>query len=50
MAKEMSKLEEIPFNILNMQFEEVVILTFKEMVNTIRNLEDRIEVLEKGGK
>lgn len=50
MSKEMAKFEDIPFNILNMQFEEVAILTFKEMANVIRNLEDRIEVLEKGGK
>lgn len=52
MANSISHIEDIPPELLKHQFEEIVMLTLREMINTIRNLEDRIEVLEKerGGK
>jgi len=50
MSKSIPEISDIPPEILRKQFEELIILTIKEMTNTIRNLEDRIEVLEKGGK
>jgi len=46
MSDSILKIEDIPPEILKQQFEEMVILTMKEMTKTIRNLEDRIEKLE----
>lgn len=40
----------LPDELQNSPFERIVILALKEICNTIRNLEDRIEKLEEGGK
>jgi hypothetical protein len=50
MSDGIAEIVDLPDEFQNTPFERIVILALKEICSTIRNLEDRIEVLEQGGK
>jgi len=47
MSDGIAEMVDIPDELQNSPFERIVILALKEICNTIRDLEDRIEELEK---
>lgn len=50
MFESIAEMEDLPDELLGTPFEKLVFFVLKNMANTIRNLEDRIEKLEQGGK
>ena len=50
MFESITKMEDLPDELIGTPFERLIIMALKEFGKVIRNLEDRIEKLEQGGK